>query len=154
CEAQAFKNRHGYVPNLAVPDTFSEHIFVRKFFAPLPMPSLANKLAAYEYVKARIGGEILPSVVWIGDNFSELLKTELPTGRLVLKANHGWGFVLFVHAPDDLVVRRSEIEKTSTRWLETRFGYDTGEWQYSTFKPQLFLERFIDFDQGNSPHDF
>jgi hypothetical protein len=154
CGAQNFKNRHGYLPNLVFPDTFSEHIFVRKFFAPLPVPSLANKLAAYEYVKARLGDEILPSVVWVGDNLSELLKTELPTGRLVLKPNHGANFILFINATDDLVVRHMEIEKTSTQWLETRYGYEWGEWQYCTFKPKLFLERFIDFDQGDTPHDF
>jgi TupA-like ATPgrasp len=154
CGAQTFKDRHGCLPNLVFPETFSEHIFVRKFFAPLPMPSLANKLAAYEYVKAQLGDAILPSVVWTGDNLSELLKTDLPTGRFVLKANHGSGFILFVNAPDDLVVKHIEIEKASTQWLETRFGYDRGEWQYCTFKPKLFLERFIDFNQGNVPHDF
>src|SRR6266536_3359326 len=58
--AQSFKNRHGYLPNLASPETFSEHIFLRKFFAPLPMPSLADKLAAYDYVKEHVGDDFLP----------------------------------------------------------------------------------------------
>jgi hypothetical protein len=43
-----FKHSHGYLPNFERPETFSEHLFLRKFFSPLPMPSLADKLAAYD----------------------------------------------------------------------------------------------------------
>src|SRR5205085_5270859 len=81
--ALLFKVKHGYLPNLVSPATFSEHIFLRKFFAPLPIPSLADKLEAYDYVKARVGFECLPSVVWIGDNAGELLTSKQFVGRFV-----------------------------------------------------------------------
>ena len=55
-----FKAENGYVPPLASPTSFNEHIFARKFFAPLPMPSLADKLAAKDYVKARLGDDVSP----------------------------------------------------------------------------------------------
>src|ERR1700694_137561 len=112
--AQLFKNKHGYLPKLASPGTFSEHIFLRKFLAPLPMPSLADKLAAYDYVKARLGEDFLPSVVWANDNVSELWAAEPPPGRFVLKANNGCNFVMFLNLPGDLVAKRSEIEEKST----------------------------------------
>src|SRR6185312_16740468 len=60
--AYEFKMTHGYLPNLAAPSSFTEHLFVRKFFAPLPMPSLADKLTAREYVRARIGDYVLSPV--------------------------------------------------------------------------------------------
>jgi hypothetical protein len=152
--AQNFKNAHGYVPNLLSPSTFSEHIYARKFFAALPMPSLADKLASREYVRARLGDDILPAVVWIGDTVDGLFEAELPFGRFILKANHGYRFNHFVNLPSDLSSKRDEIEKLSNGWLKRRFGFDWGEWQYCTFEPKLFLEEFIDFNGVQTPHDY
>jgi hypothetical protein len=53
--AQQFKNTHGYLPQIATPMSFNEHIFTRKPFAPLPLPSLADKLGVRDYVRARLG---------------------------------------------------------------------------------------------------
>ena len=118
------------------------------------MPSLADKLAAKDYVKARLGDECLPEVAWVGDDVGELFVAKLPAGRYVLKANHGWNWNLFLNLPDDLSARRSEIEQEATSWLTSRFGYDWGEWQYCTFKPKLFLEEFIDFNGVQTPDDY
>jgi len=151
---QLFKNRLGYLPKLASPETFSEQMFLRKYVAPIPMPSLADKLAAYDYVKARLGDDILPAVVWAGDNVSELAAAGPHSGRFVLKANNGWNFVMFLNLPDDLTAKRDTIEETTTKWLGSRFGYTWGEWQYCTFKPRLFLEKFLDFNGEYAPDDF
>ena len=151
--AHMFKAENGYLPRLTTPATFNEHLFVRKFFAPLPMPSLADKLAAKEHVRTRVGDEFLPAVVWVGDDVGGLFAAKLPTGRYVLKSNHGWNSNLILNLPDDLSAKREEIEQRAKSWLTTRFGYDWGEWQYSTFKPKLFLEEFIDFNGVQTPDD-
>ena len=134
--------------------SFNEHIFARKFFAPLPMPSLADKLAVKDYVRARFGDEVLPAVAWVGDDVGGLFAAKLPAGRYVLKANHGWQWNLFLNLPDDLSAKRAEIEQRATIWVTSRFGYDWGEWQYCTFKPKLFLEEFIDFNGVRTPDDY
>jgi hypothetical protein len=152
--AVKFNATHGYVPRLASPTNFSEHIFVRKFFAPLPMPSLADKLTAQDYVKARLGDDFLPKVAWVGDEISEFVTAKLPAGRYVLKANHGCNCNIILNLPDDLTAKRQEIEDQTTRWLAQRFGYTEGEWQYCTFKPKLFLEEFIDFNGDQTPDDY
>ena len=149
--ALIFKAENGYLPWLASPTSFNEHIFARKFFALLPMPSLADKLAAKDFVKARLGDECLPAVAWVGDDIGELFAAKPPTGRYVLKANHGCESNLFLNLPDDLTAKRDEIEQWATSWLARRFGYDWGEWQYCTFKPKLFLEKFIDFNGDQVP---
>jgi hypothetical protein len=153
--AVRFKNTHGYVPQLASPTSFNEHIFVRMFFASLPMPSLADKLAAKDYVRLRVGEEFLPAVAWVGTDVNELLTVQLPPGQYVLKANHGWGWNLFLDLPRDFRAKRDEIESASL-WLTSRFGYgyEWGEWFYSTFKPQLFLEQFINFNDTKTPDDY
>lgn len=152
--AHFFKARIGYVPNLASPTSFNEHIFVRKFFAALPMPSLADRLAAYEYVKARLGDEYLPRIVWVGDDPREFLDAKLPAGKFVLKANNGAGRNLFLNLPGDLSAKRDEIANQAMGWLQRRYGYGWGEWQYCTFKPRLFLEEFIDFGDDRVPDDY
>jgi hypothetical protein len=152
--AHIFKLENGYLPPLVFPKTFNEHIFARKFFAPLPVPSLADKLAAKGYVKARLGDEFLPAVAWVGDEVGELFATTQDAGRYVLKANHGWQWNLFLNLPEDFSARRTEIEQRATSWLTSQFGYVWGEWQYCTFAPKLFLEHFIDFNGVQTPDDY
>ena len=74
--AVRFKKIHGYMPRLTSPTTFNEHIFVRMFFAPLRMPSLADKLAAKDHVRLRVGAEFIPDVVWVGENVDELFEAQ------------------------------------------------------------------------------
>jgi hypothetical protein len=152
--ALLFKRCQGYVPSLVSPTSFNEHIFARKVFAPLPMPSLADKLAAKDHVKARLGDEFLPSVVWVGDDVGGLVAAKLPAGRYVLKANHYWNTNLFLNLPADLSAKRDQIEQQTTEWLTSKHGYNSGEWQYCTFKPKLLLEEFIDFNGIQTPDDF
>jgi TupA-like ATPgrasp len=151
--ALEFSIIHGFVPRLASPASFNEHLFGRKFFAPLPMPSLSDKLAAKDHVKACLGDEFLPTVVWVGDDVGDFVAVKLPAGRYALKANHGAGWNLFLNVPGDLCAKRDEI-KRATSWLASRFRYDWGEWYYSTFKPKLFLEEFIDFNGDQTPDDY
>jgi TupA-like ATPgrasp len=152
--AHNFKAENGFLPNLISPTGFNERIFARKFFAPVPMPWLADKLAAKDYVKARLGEDVLPFVSWIGNSIDELFASDLPAGRYVLKANHGCEWNMFLNLPRDLALRREEIEQQAKNWLSSRFGYEWGEWQYCVFEPRLFLERFIDFNGDQTPDDY
>ncbi len=152
--AQIFKDSQGYIPPLAAPVTYTERLFARKFFAPLPMPSLADKLEGQAYVRARMGEAFVPSVVWVGESADELFAAQLPAGRFVLKANHGCRYNLVLSLPEDLVTRREDIQTLTAGWLATRFGFETGEWQYCTFKPKLFLEEFIPFNGDSSPDEY
>jgi hypothetical protein len=61
---------------------------------------------------------------------------------------------LFLDLPQDLTSRREEIESRAREWLGTRFGYHTGEWHYSTFKPTLFLEAFNGRGDNQPMDDF
>ena len=93
-------------------------------------------------------------VVWRGETIDSLFAASLPHGRYVLKANHGCEWNLFLNVPEDLTAKRCEIEQKAASWLNSRFGYDWGEWQYSVCKPELFLEEFIDFNNLQTPDDY
>jgi hypothetical protein len=152
--AYMFRSENGFLPSLTSPTSFNERIFARKYFAPLLMPSLADKLAAKNYVRARLGDEFVPAVAWVGDDIGELVAAKPPAGRYVLKANHGQSWNLFLNLPEDFSAKRYEIEQRALSWLTSRFGYEWGEWQYSTFKPMLFLEEFVDFNGVQAADDY
>jgi TupA-like ATPgrasp len=152
--ARQFRHAHGTLPSLTAPASFSEHLFVRKFFAAFAMPSLADKLAARAYVRARLGDAVLPALVWEGDGIDALFAAALPEGRFVLKPNNNSGALLFLQLPDDLARRREEIAARAAMWRASRFGHDWGEWQYSTVAPRLMLEAFLDFNPGAAPDDY
>ena len=148
--AVLFREANGHLPRFAAPTSFNEHIMARKFFAPMPLPTLGDKLVARDYVRQRLGEEVLIPVVWIGERVEDLFTADLPTGRFVLKASHGFSMHLFLDLPRDLTARREEIEVKGQAWLGARFGYELGEWQYSLVKPKLFLETFLTED-GTEP---
>jgi hypothetical protein len=152
--AHRFKAENGHLPPLVSPTTFNEHIFGRKYFAPLPMPSLADKLIAKTFAAARAGDEIIPQVVWRDATIGSLFTADVSRGRYVLKPNHGCQWYMFLNLPEDLTSRRQEIERTAAGWLNSRFGYKWGEWQYCAYKPQLFLEQFISFNGSLPPDDY
>ena len=93
-------------------------------------------------------------MVWVGDDVEGLVAAKPPAGRYVLKPNHSSESNLFLNLPDDLSAKRHEIERRAESWLTSRFGYNWGEWQYSTFTPKLFLEEFIDFNGVEAPDDY
>jgi hypothetical protein len=149
-----FKRAHGYLPPLAAPTTFNEHILTRKFFALLPLPSIGDKLGMRDYVLERLGESALIPVVWIGGRIEDLFTADLPAGRYVLKANHGSGMNLFLDLPQDLATRRDEIRFRGQEWLGTRYGHNWGEWWYSLIEPRLFLEAFVGRDDKEPMADF
>ena len=152
--ARLFKNDNGYLPSLINPATFNEQIFVRKFFSPMPIPSLADKLVAREYVTKLVGANFVPAVMWAGTDVNEFFATIAPAGRYVLKANNTSGSNLYLNLPGDFSGKRDDIEQWAKSALASRYGYDWGEWHYSTIEPKLFLEQFIDFNGMQTPDDY
>lgn len=152
--AQAFKDMHGFAPSIIEPNTINEHIFYRKFFSFHSLPSLSNKLAAREFVRNLVGDRFVTEMPWTGKTLDTLWDSSIQPGRYFLKANHGNRFQLQLNIPDDLANRRGEIIALADRWMNTSFGPFTGEWQYGTYAPQLFLEKFVDLKPGAFPDEY
>jgi hypothetical protein len=67
---------------------------------------------------------------------------EIPPGVYYLKASHGSGMferVTYPLAPD----QRAALEVKAASWLTRRHGWESGEWWYSVFTPQLMLDRSV-----------
>jgi len=151
--AQQYLDAHGYIPDLVAPKTFNELLFKDKYFGEFGRPNLADKLLSRTHVRQAVGEHVLPAVAWTGSDLDELDPSVIPPGRYLLKASHGSGYNKAVTLPMSSQDRRT-LTNLGREWLKQRFGYLQGEWFYSLAKPQLYLERFIDFDGDTLPTDY
>ena len=151
--ARLFRAKHGYLPSLTSPKTFSEKLFFIKFFSNLPEPSLGDKLRAREFASIAWGSEILPEVKWLGTDPDGAPFNDLPPGKYYLKANHGSAMARSLQLPKDWPMRRDELRGAAKNWRAVDYGLDFGEWWYSTFQRLVFLERHIG-EESRTPTDY
>lgn len=138
----------GYDINWKDPQTLNEKINWMKFYGDTSLwASLADKIKVREYIKERIGEDILPKLYGVWENANDIDFCKLPR-RFVLKTNHGCGTVIPV-ADSNKLDKEKAILQLNT-WLEKPFGYDTVEPHYLKIKPLVYAEEFLDNDSNIS----
>ena len=133
--------RHGHLPDLQFPTTFTEHVQFRKLHdRDVRLPVFADKVAVKDIVAERIGCEWVISTLWHGKLLP--LKAEWPA-PFVLKARHGCNQSIFVHSN---TANWPAIRRKAARWLGNAYGYWLDEWLYSNIPRGLLVEPFIGED--------
>jgi hypothetical protein len=144
-----YKLYHGVYPKLMTPQRLNEKITWAKFFSELRVPESGDKLSTEKFIPPELEGAIsCPTVVWRSAFFQLPNNGEVAAGDYYLKANHGSGFVKRLSYPlsdQD----RSAAEECTKKWLESAYGLQHGEWWYSCFKKEIFLEESV-CDEENS----
>jgi hypothetical protein len=157
------------------PVTINEKVQYRMAFDRRPILTLfADKYAVREYVRERVGPEVLTELYAVVERFDDLKLDALPE-RFVIKPSHGSGAVIIVddRAPADAVLpppkHRSEWTSIATRvrksallapefadicesWLRNRYSPVT-EWAYRNVPARLIVEELLD-DEGDVPSDY
>lgn len=131
------------LPDFVNPKTFYEKLVVSKFFAPIPMPSPADKLGLASFCQVdhpQFAGVF--ATKWSGQTpiTAKLLQLlDLPPGRYFAKSNAGSGtnFAFKMPVSDDVLAK---LEAVTARWLEIEHGVKAGEWWYGLIRPQIFIE--------------
>lgn len=141
--AQIMFTSRGELPNYEAPSTFYEKLVLSKFFAPIPMPSPADKLGCGEFIPEEFS-EVAQTIppVWVGHEpiTLELLQSlDLPEGRYFAKSNCGSGTNLSFQWPIS-EEKRAKLEKYSEGWLTLAHGERAGEWWYGLIRPQNLIE--------------
>ncbi len=141
---QVFRDYHnafGRYPNLVRPRRFSEKIQWRKLFDLDPVyAEVTDKLAAREFIAARVGAAYLPPLLWTGDT-----PDDIPFDRLeppyVLKCSHGSGYnvVVYDRATLDVAATREVLRG----WLAVNYGHRFREPGYIPLRPRLLAERMM-----------
>jgi TupA-like ATPgrasp len=111
----------------------------------------ADKIAAREYVAAKVGAQYLTQVFWVGTDIRRAQEKRLP-GRFVVKANHLSGANKVV--TDVLQFDWDAAHRLTQQWLEEDHSVYFAEWQYRWIEPCLFVEEFVESASGNVPVDY
>ena len=119
---------HKDVCLLMRPKTFNQKLFYKMLYDRRPLlVTFADKLQAREYVRQKIGGDVLVNLLAVADPPEEIRFDLLPQ-RFVLKANHGSGFVRIVKNKN--LEDESDLLQTCRKWLSKNYGAFTEEWVY------------------------
>jgi len=147
-----YKKRLGVFPNIIHPRTFNEKIQYRKLHDRRPLLTLlVDKYGARDYVEEKIGKHVLPKLLFVTENPSDIPFDALPA-RFVVKPTHGAGWVFVV--TDKQSIDRAAIVRTCHSWLSQNFYNWTREWAYRDVKPRIIVEEFIGGQDGSIPMDY
>jgi hypothetical protein len=139
-----------YLPNPALPRRYHERMLWRKIVDHNAIfVDLSDKLAAKEFAKARCPELSIAQVLWTGTD-PRSLPANLVTGDVVVKANHGAAFNIFVHngKPD-----YATIVAWAERWMATSFHHYYGEWGYRNVPRRILVEEKLLLGGGDLPTD-
>lgn len=141
--ATCYRKANGFAPNLRRPRLLSERILHRILFDRHPLlRTFCDKIAAKEWVAARIGADRTPRTLAVADSIEALTAQPLPE-RWMLKASHGSGWYQLVDAtthPLDAVVREH-----TRGWLGADFADAWEEWGYRGLPRRLLAEEMLSF---------
>lgn len=130
--------RHGQLPDLENPKSFTELVQLRKMNdRDARMPILADKVAVKKVVAERIGSEWVIPTLWHGEELPSKPEWPLP---FVLKARHGCNQSTFVHTEP---ANWERIRRKAARWLSKEYGFWLDEWLYSQIPRGLIAEPFV-----------
>lgn len=131
----------GRLPDLENPRLFSEKVVAAKLTWRSPMmPILADKVLVKEIVSQRLGAAWVTPSLFSGPQLPPRDQRDWPL-PLVIKANHGCGYNVFLKDESDK--EWEAIEPRIRRWLSGRYGAHDAEWLYGEIVPQALVEPMI-----------
>lgn len=139
-----FRGFLGYDMDWKNPQDYNEKINWMKFnYDTSEWTRLADKIRVRDYVKERIGEEVLPEIYGIWKKAEEIDFDALPS-KFVLKTNHGCGTVIPV--PDKSKLDIKQACQQLNAWAKQKFGYYTVEPHYLKIKPLIYAEELLEND--------
>jgi hypothetical protein len=144
-----YRHLHGRAPALLRPRRFTEKMQWRKLFELDPsFAILSDKLAARDFVAARIGPGRQADLLWAGND-----PDAIPFDRLippyVLKSTHASGQVVIVRNNAALDVNAARA--AARGWLAYCHGTSMNEPAYTHLPRRLIIERLLLRPDGTAP---
>ena len=147
-----FKQKHGYEPHLAKPESFNERIASRKLTLTDPIyRDTADKYAVRQFVSERVGEHVLIPLIQVYDRAEDVDLDALPV-PFILKPTHGSGWKEIVL--DKSALDREAVRATMRSWLRTNFFSSYFEIHYRDIPPRIVAEKLLQTKNGGPPEDF
>jgi hypothetical protein len=145
----AYHNSYGFYPSLIFPIRFSEKMQWRKLFDLNPVYSiLCDKLAVRDFVRERVGQELLIPLLWFGDDPSAIPFDTLEPSY-ILKSSHASGHAIIVESKASL--DETAIRETARSWLAWNHGKAFDEPGYVHVPQVLLIEKLLLNRDGSAP---
>lgn len=152
CLKAKYRKNLGRTPDLKNPKRYTELLQWRKLYDQNPLyTKCSDKLAVREYVKDRVGEDVLIPLICSARHWDELDFQSLPES-FIIKATHGSGW-------NEIVYKKSEIDesvlrRTCENWLVKNYYHGLLEWQYKDIPPRLVVEKLLLGQNGKPPEDY
>jgi hypothetical protein len=109
---------------------------------------LSDKLAVRDYIAAHVGANVLPELLWVGDDPDAIPLATLDPPYIV-KPTHAAGLWLKVYRPDDVDI--AVARPLFSQWLKADYGSQCSEPGYAPVPRRLIVERLLLGSDGNPP---
>lgn len=150
--ARLYKDSHGVFPNIVSPKNFTEKVLWRSLFDRRPiLRRFADKCAARDFVKDRLGADILPNLYHLTENPDTIPFDDLPD-RFVVKPTHGSGWIKLVPHKAELDI--SALKDQCRSWLSQDFYEKCRERVYRGLPRRIIVEEMIDDKTQGGPADY
>ncbi len=150
--ARRIAEAHGVAVDFARPRLLSEYIVARMLRPAHPLLTrLADKIAAREYVAARIGTEHVLPLLGIWER-AEAVPWEALPEQVAVKCNHGCAMNILRRAHDGF--DQAAATASLRRWLDQDFAREHGEFYYSPIPRRVLAEPLLSGPDGLSPPDY
>ena len=137
-----YKIELGRKLDLSHPKDINEKILWLEFFTDTRQWALlSDKYAVREYVRQRVGDDVLVPLLGKWDNVEDIDFAQLPN-KFVLKPNNGSYNVIIVEDKQHADIKN--ICEQLKHSINTKFGLDNAEPHYLRIKPCIIAEQMLD----------
>jgi hypothetical protein len=144
-----YRKQNGARLNLFQPLRFTEKMQWRKLFDLNPLFGvLSDKLAVRDYIAARLGVNVLPQLLWVGDDPDTVPLATLDPPYIV-KPTHASGLWLKVRQSEKVEI--AAAKQIFSQWLRIDYGSQYHEPGYVPVPRRLLVERLFIYPDGSHP---
>ena len=140
-------------PNLDNPETLNEKILWLKLNDHSSLHTqCADKYTVRDFLKEKFGEEYLIPLLYVTDNWKDMILENIPNEKCIIKATHTQGDMTIVRDKSQLDIKRLRYDAKC--WLIRNLYYETQEWQYKNCKPRIIIEKLLLDKNGQIPNDY
>lgn len=141
-------------PDTKKPSSFNEKLLIYKLSNKNNnhFTRLADKIAAKEFVRARLGDAYVTPVLWSGDDAAKIPFERLGHQPYIIKSAHGSAQRIKVADPSTL--NKAEVIATANSWLGSPYGVRNREYQYWEIPRRILIEPMLSTTAGHIPKEY
>lgn len=138
--------------NLNKPKSFNEKLqYLKLKQKGEQFSKLSDKYKVREYVKKKIGGDVLIKILWIGKKPNNIPFETLPK-KFVIKINDSSGQNIIVH--DKNKINKKDIIKKLNEWMKQEYWKRSRELNYKGIDKKIIIEEFLEDKKTIIPMDY